>query len=91
MIMLLLDIFAWLFVLYVVIVFIIASLATIYEISSELFELALNILNKSTKLTFELLKFFTLKNLNTIVRSFFDCIWLFFKQIVSNFAWKRLS
>jgi len=90
MIMLLLDIFAWLFVIYIGIVFLIALFETICEIGSELLELSFNILDKLVKVT-SLLKFLTLKNFDSLVRCFFDCITLFFKQIISNFTWKRLS
>jgi hypothetical protein len=93
MIMLLLDIFAWLFVIYIGIVFFIALFETICEIGSELLELGLNILNNLITVIFspESYKFLTLKNFDSFIRSFLGCARLFFKQIVSNFTWNRLS
>jgi hypothetical protein len=96
MIMLLLDIFAWLFVIYIGIVFLVALFETVCEIDNELFELGFNIsnaLNNLIKVIFkpESYEFLTLKNLDSFVRCLCSCSWLFFRQIFNNFTWKRLS
>lgn len=93
MIMFVLNIFAWMFVLYIGIVFIIASLATIYEISTELFQAAVNILDALVKITFspKSYEFLTFKNFDTIFRRFIGCFNIFFRQIFNNIIGKKVS